>query len=65
MHVSFCCYSTIGIPNFKTLTGTYERGYTYILLLITKYVYKFYKHYKLCGMLRLASDVFSRLMLYS
>ena len=23
MHVSFCSYSTIGIPNFKTLTGTY------------------------------------------
>ena len=41
MHVSFCCYSTIGITNFKTLTGTYERGYTYILLLITKYVYTY------------------------
>ena len=23
MHVSFDSYSTIGIPNFKTLTGTY------------------------------------------
>ena len=23
MHVSFCSYSTIGILNFKTLTGTY------------------------------------------
>jgi len=40
MHVSFCSYSTIGIPNFKALTGTYERGYTYVLLLITKYVYE-------------------------
>jgi len=27
MHVSFCSYSTIGISNFKTLTGTYESGY--------------------------------------
>jgi len=40
MHVSFCSYCTIGIPNFKTLTGTYERCYTYALLLITNYVYK-------------------------
>jgi len=40
MHVSFFSYSKIGITNVKTLTGTYERGYTYILLLITKYVYK-------------------------
>jgi len=39
MHVSLSSYSTIEIPNFKTLTGTYERGYTYMLLLITKYVY--------------------------
>jgi len=43
MHVSFCSFSTIGIPNFKALSGTYERGNTYILLLITKYVYKLYK----------------------
>ena len=41
MHLSFCTYSTIRIPNFETLTGTYERGYAYILLLITKFVYKF------------------------
>ena len=40
MHVSFWSYCTTGIPNFKTLTGTYGRGYTYILLLIIKYVYK-------------------------
>jgi len=40
LHVSFCSYCTIGIPNSKTFTSTYERGYTYILLLITKYVYK-------------------------
>jgi len=40
MHVSFFSYCTIGIPNFNTLTGTYERGYTYILLLMTNYVYK-------------------------
>jgi len=40
MYVSFCSYCTIGIPNFKTLTATYKRGYTYILLLITNYVYK-------------------------
>jgi len=40
MHVSFCSYATIGIPNFKTLTGTYAKGYTFILLLIIKYVYK-------------------------
>ena len=38
-HVSFCCYCTIEIPNFKTLTGAYERGYKYILLLITIYIY--------------------------
>ena len=35
MYVSFCSYCTIGIPNFKNLTGTYDRGYTYTLLLIT------------------------------
>ena len=40
MHVSLCSYCTIGIPNFKNLSGTYERGYTYMLLLITKYVCK-------------------------
>ena len=54
MHVSFCSYYTIRIPISKTLTGTYEGGYThaiemyclecwmllYILLLIAKYVYK-------------------------
>jgi len=38
MHVSFCSYCKIGTPNFEILTGTYESGYTYILLLITKYV---------------------------
>jgi len=37
MHVSFCSCSTV---NFKNLTSTYERGYTYISLLITEYVYK-------------------------
>jgi len=42
MHVSFCSYSTIGITNFKALIGTYERGYTYILLLTTKYVYTWF-----------------------
>jgi hypothetical protein len=31
MYVSFCSYSKIGLPNFKTINGTYERGYTYIL----------------------------------
>jgi len=46
MHVLFCSYSTIGIPNFKTLTGTYERGYAYILLLITKYVHISFKNVK-------------------
>jgi len=40
MHVSFCSYCTIGIPISKTLTGTYERGYMYVLLPIKKYVYK-------------------------
>ena len=55
MHVSFCSYYTIRTLVSKTLTGTYEGGYTYvyemccyrtldiviyILLLITKYVYK-------------------------
>ena len=40
MHVSFCSYCKIGIPNSKTLTGTYERGYRYILLLITEYAYE-------------------------
>jgi len=40
MHVSFCSYCTIGILISKALTGTYERRYTYLLLLIIKYVYK-------------------------
>ena len=54
MHVSLCSYCTIRILISKTLTGTYERGYTmyfrcvvielwillYILLLIIKYVHK-------------------------
>ena len=31
MHVSFCSYCTIMIPFSKTLTTTYERGYTYVL----------------------------------
>ena len=35
-HVSFCCYCAIGIPNFKTLTRTYERGYTYVLYISFK-----------------------------
>jgi len=35
IHVSFCSYCKIGISNPKTLTDTYERGYTYVLLLIT------------------------------
>ena len=30
MHVSFCSYCTIRVPISKTLTGTYERGYTYV-----------------------------------
>jgi len=56
MHVSSCPYYTIRILISKTLTGTHEGGYAYvlrcvvierwillyiyILLLITKYVYK-------------------------
>jgi len=28
MHVSLCSYCTIRIPTSKTLTGTYEGGYT-------------------------------------
>ena len=28
MHVSFCSYCTIRISVSKTLTGTYEKGYT-------------------------------------
>ena len=55
MHVSLCSYYTIRILISKTLTSTYERGYTYvfemrcyrtldvaiyILMLIIKYVYK-------------------------
>jgi len=53
MYVSLCSYYTIGILVSKTLTGTYEGGYTtylrcvvielwlllYKMLLITKYVY--------------------------
>ena len=30
MHVSLCSYFTIRILISKTLTGTYERGYTYV-----------------------------------
>jgi len=53
MHVSLCSYCTVRILIPKSLTGTYEGGYTYvfemcsielwiflyILLLIIKYVY--------------------------
>jgi len=39
MHVSLCSYCTIRILISKTLTGTYEGGYTCVLLLIAKYVY--------------------------
>ena len=31
MHVSLCSYCTIRILISKTLTGTYEAGYTYVL----------------------------------
>jgi hypothetical protein len=31
MHVSLCSYCTIRIPISKTVTGTYEEGYTYAL----------------------------------
>ena len=31
MHASFCSYCTIRIPFSKTLTGTCERGYAYVL----------------------------------
>ena len=31
MHMSLCSYCTIRIPVSKTLTGTYERRYTYAL----------------------------------
>ena len=30
MHVSLCSYCTIRILISKTLTGTYEGGYTYV-----------------------------------
>jgi len=54
LHMSLCSYYTIRILISKTLTRTYEGGYTmylrcvvielcillYILLLVTKYVYK-------------------------
>ena len=55
MHVSLCYHYTISILISKTITDTCEEGYTYvfemccyrtsniviyILLLITKYVYK-------------------------
>jgi len=30
MQVSFCSYCTIRILISKTLTGTYEEGYTYV-----------------------------------
>ena len=30
MYVSLCSYCTIRIPISKTLTGTYEGGYTYV-----------------------------------
>jgi len=40
MHVSFCSYCEIGMPDFKTVTGTNERRYTYTLFLITNYIYK-------------------------
>jgi len=40
MDVLYCSYCAVGIPNFKTSTGSYESGYTYVLLLIINYVYK-------------------------
>ena len=30
MHVSLCSYYTVSILIYKTLTGTYEAGYTYV-----------------------------------
>ena len=38
MHVSFAVIVRSGYLNVETLTGTHERGCTYKLLLITKYV---------------------------
>ena len=37
MHALFCSYCTIGILISKTLTGTYERGYTCVLLVISNH----------------------------
>ena len=54
LHVSLCSYCTIKILISRTVTGTYEGGYTYVfemcfyttsdiviyIVVITKYVYK-------------------------
>jgi hypothetical protein len=46
MHVSLCSYYTVKILIYKTVTGTYEGGYTYVfemccyrILEIVLYVY--------------------------
>ena len=58
MHVSLCSYYTIRILISKTLTGTYEGGYTYVFemccyrtldLVIYIYIYIYIvANYKVC-----------------
>jgi len=80
MHVSLCSYCTVRILISKTLTGTYEGGYTfvfelccyrtldivmYIFLLITKCVYKCWNIKIYAVIMRLVSDILHILILHS
>jgi len=47
MHVTFCSYCTIRIPISKTLTGTYEGGYTHIFEMCCYRIY-IVANYKIC-----------------
>ena len=56
MHVSLCSYCTIRVLIFKTLTGSYKGGYTYVFdmccyrsLDIVIYIVANYKIYLMCG----------------
>jgi len=52
MHVSVCSYCTIRILISKTLTGTYEAGYTYVFEMCCNRMLDIFMHivanYKIC-----------------
>jgi len=53
MHVSLCSYYTIRLLTSKTLTSTYERGYTYVFEMccyrtMDILIYYIFANYKIC-----------------